>query len=415
MRALRLSRARPEVLHYVRREFECPACAAKGHPPKPRFPAALPRTYRFNETLGLDLFEIESPDNSKIVFCNMVCWGTLYQWCILVVDKTAETVAKCVAERWIQYFGPQLVIIADQGKEFVGTQFKEFTNANSILLHIIDVRAPWQNGRTERHGDIYKKIFERARWLHSPSSPMALQRLTMECNAAKNRLSNRSGYSPLQRVFGIGHRLPADLTSDDINGPDPVYDLAAADASFEESRQIREAAMKAHARDRIKDSVRARPRTQTVLELMTSSWCGRQTRHRNVAGGLDQVCALVHIEAVYGSTCVDHCGSAASFSANWLLRKSLEVLEIQNQLLDDMKAEVQEFPGRRVYTDAEREGSPPSDADKQPVAPRGIQEEEDRNSALVPVLSQVTSPPPSLPELDSESHHNLREALQSGQ
>ena len=153
------------------------------------------------------------------------------------MDKTAETVAKCVAERWILNFWSSVVIIGDQGKEFVGTQFKEFTNANSILLHIIDVRAPWQNGRTERHGDIYKKIFERARWLHSPSSSVALQRLAMECNAAKNRLSNRSGYSPLQRVFGIGHRLPADLTSDDMYGPDPIYDLAATDASFEESRQ----------------------------------------------------------------------------------------------------------------------------------------------------------------------------------
>ena len=61
LRALRLSRARPEVLHYVRREFECPACAAKGHLPKPRLPAALPRTFRFNEALGVDLFEIESP------------------------------------------------------------------------------------------------------------------------------------------------------------------------------------------------------------------------------------------------------------------------------------------------------------------------------------------------------------------
>ena len=77
-----------------------------------------------------------------------------------------------------------------------------------------------------------------------------------------------------------------------------------------------------------------------------------------------------------------------------------------------MKAEFQEFPGRRVYTDVEREGIPPSDADKQPVAPRGVQEEEDRNSALVPTLPQVTSPSPSLPELDSESHHSLREALQ---
>ena len=86
----------------------------------------------------------------------------------------------------------------------------------AFFLHIIDVRAPWQNGWTQRHGDIYKKIFERARWLHSPSSSVALQRLAMECNAAKNRMSNRSGYSPLQRVFGIGHRLPADLTSDDM-------------------------------------------------------------------------------------------------------------------------------------------------------------------------------------------------------
>ena len=50
LRALLLSRARPEVLDFVRRDFECPACAAKGHPPKPGLPAALPRTFRFNET-----------------------------------------------------------------------------------------------------------------------------------------------------------------------------------------------------------------------------------------------------------------------------------------------------------------------------------------------------------------------------
>ena len=74
--------------------------------------------------------------------------------------------------------------------------------------------------------------------MHSPSSPLALQHFAVECNAAKNRLSNRSGYSPVQRVFGIGHRLPADLTSDDVYAPDPVCDLAATGASCEESRQI---------------------------------------------------------------------------------------------------------------------------------------------------------------------------------
>ena len=92
----------------------------------------MPRTFRFNETLGVDLFEFESADGSKIVFCNMVCWGTLYQLCIPFLNKTAVTVARCIAERWIQYFGFPLLIIVNQRKEFVGTQFKEFTNANSI-------------------------------------------------------------------------------------------------------------------------------------------------------------------------------------------------------------------------------------------------------------------------------------------
>ena len=48
-------------------------------------------------------------------------------------------------------------------------------------------------------------------------------------------------------MFGIGHSLPADLTGDDIYAPEPIDDLAATDASSEESRQICEAAMKAHA------------------------------------------------------------------------------------------------------------------------------------------------------------------------
>ena len=189
------------------------------------------RTQRASSKLGVDLFEIESPDGSKIVFCNMVCWGTLYQLCIPVLDKTAGTVAKCIAERCIYYFCPLVLILADQGKEFVGTQFKEFTNANSILLHTMDVRAPWQHGRTERHGDIYKRIFERARWMHLSYGMQCCQESTVQ----------PFRHSPLQRVFGTGHRLPADLTSDDVHAPDIVYDLAATDESFEESRQIREA------------------------------------------------------------------------------------------------------------------------------------------------------------------------------
>ena len=138
----------------------------------------------------------------------------------------------------------------------------------------------------------------------SPSGPDALQRLAMECNAAKNRLSNRSGYSPLQRVFGISDRLPADLTSDDIYAQDPIYDFAATDTSFEESRQIREAAMKAHGevsiRDRIEDAVRARPRTQTVLRADYVIMVWKTNPPSSAVDGLVQECALGLTVVVYG-------------------------------------------------------------------------------------------------------------------
>ena len=78
-------------------------------------------------------------------------------------------------------------------------------------------------------------------------------------------------------------------------------------------------------------------------------------------------------------------------------------LEVQNQLLVDMKTEFQEFPGRRVYTDVEREGILPKDVDHPSAAPRVVEEEEDRTTALLPTVPILTSPPPSIPEIDSES------------
>ena len=97
LRALRLSRARPEVLHYVRREFECAASAPKGHPPKPRLPAALPRTFRFNETLGLDLFEIESPSatwcvGARCTNCVFLLWTRLLRLWQSVVQSGGSSI-----------------------------------------------------------------------------------------------------------------------------------------------------------------------------------------------------------------------------------------------------------------------------------------------------------------------------------
>ena len=115
--------------------------------------------------------------------------------------------------------------------------------------------------------------------------------------------------------------------------------------------------------------------------LTTSLWYGRRTRHRSVAGGLDQVCALGRI---------DLCGSAA-VQCKMAPTEEHRGTEIQNQLLDDMKAEFQEFSGRRVFTDVEREDAPPENVHRPTAAPRAAAEEEDRASALIPTVPLSTS------------------------
>ena len=163
-------------------------------------------------------------------------------------------------------------------------------------------------------------------------------------------------------------------------------------------RQIREAAMKAHGevsiRDRIEDAVRARPRTQTVLRAddmimvwKTNPWVG------------PGVCIGTHRDSVW----VNMRGSlwkCSQLQCKLATTEESRGLEVQNQLLDDMTAEFQEFPGRRVYTDVECEGDPPKDVDRPSAAPRAVEEEKDRASALMPTVPLMTSPPPSLPEID---------------
>jgi hypothetical protein len=121
LRALRFGRANPDVLSYVRKEFRCEACAARGTLPKSRRPAALPRTFTFNQVVGINLVEVPSPSGGTTVCCNMICWGTLFQLVVPVTDKSAagaET-AQCFVDNWVRYFGPPSVLVADQGREFM--------------------------------------------------------------------------------------------------------------------------------------------------------------------------------------------------------------------------------------------------------------------------------------------------------
>ena len=77
-RLLRRGNARPEVAAWVRRNFKCEECEAHQQP-KARRPAAIPKTYRFNHVVGLDLVEVKNFSGEKHYWLNCICWGTSFQ------------------------------------------------------------------------------------------------------------------------------------------------------------------------------------------------------------------------------------------------------------------------------------------------------------------------------------------------
>ena len=123
---------------------------------------------------------------------------------------------------------PELLIF-DQGLEFTENEFTKYVANHACLHHSIDSQSPWQQGRTERAGGSLKEdirsLVEEVGIVTQEEAELSLASAV----EARNRYTNRSGYSAHQQVFGSTLRLPVSLMSDD---PIDRY-LVATDPSTE--------------------------------------------------------------------------------------------------------------------------------------------------------------------------------------
>ena len=62
-RALRMARARSEVVNYVKKEFHCSQCEAQR--PSAARPACLPRTFEASHTVGVDVVYFPGPQSQR--------------------------------------------------------------------------------------------------------------------------------------------------------------------------------------------------------------------------------------------------------------------------------------------------------------------------------------------------------------
>lgn len=158
-------------------------------------------------------------------------------------------------------FGPPQVLVTHPGKEFSAT-FQKKAMAFGIVMYQTAARAPWQQGKTERHGGHFKQLFEKARSEIVVTNPQELKALTIKVEQAKNRYANRSGFSPVQRQIGQWPRVPGDILSD--QGMDPGLIGGALTDDLERLHAMRRIAQKAfaevNAQDVAKRAMRGRSR-----------------------------------------------------------------------------------------------------------------------------------------------------------
>ena len=169
VRFMRAARIRGEIIRWAYQEFTCPACQARSRPKAAR-PAAIPRTYQPGRVLGIDLIFLPEVGGERLFpALSMVDWGSNYQMVERVTDKQPGTIWSTLWSTWGRTFGLPEVIISDAGKEF-SSQFMQLAASHGIVTQTIAARAPWQNGRTERHGAHYKELLEKAREEALPTS-----------------------------------------------------------------------------------------------------------------------------------------------------------------------------------------------------------------------------------------------------
>lgn len=226
VRALRHAKVREDVIAWIKAHFVRPICSARPRA-TPARPGHLLRALEFNQVVGLDLFFCEV-EGELLTFVNCLCWGTNFQQVALSPSKTAEDVKKTFCNEWIKHYGPPVLLVCDQGAEFIGKDFQNTICSVGVAIHFTDSQSPWQNGRTEKAGGVWKEKFQ-AVMSATAATKEEVPIVIAEVVSSRNRFMDRYGFSPMQRVFGRSLRLPASLMSSDAYDRE-LEELAANDA-----------------------------------------------------------------------------------------------------------------------------------------------------------------------------------------
>ena len=135
------------------------------------------------------------------------------RFCVAKVirDKRASTIVKGVMTSWVAMFGPPKRTLSDNGGEFNNDEFRAMGDSLGIRVMNTAAEAPFSNGICERLNSVLGRSVKKIR----EDSGCSIEEALAWAVSARNCLSNFTGFSPNQMVFGSNPCLP-NVMKDDL-------------------------------------------------------------------------------------------------------------------------------------------------------------------------------------------------------
>ena len=223
-------------------DMKCPTCIANQKPKLSR-PSSLKPELDFNDKIFLDGVSWTSKQGQSYHFYHFLDQATNYHVAIPAPSRTAEQAIQKTMEAWLQWAGPPNMLVTDPATEFTSEAYQEFLQKNDIKGITTSPNAHWQNGRSERHGDILQNMLTKIDIDQPITTFQEFHQALIQSTHAKNTLSIRRGYSPEILVFGKSSKLPGSvISSDDMAAHESANREDAYGVHFRRNLALREKA-----------------------------------------------------------------------------------------------------------------------------------------------------------------------------
>ena len=217
------------------REYACEACLKRQRPRAARI-VALASAKAFGDVVDMDTYHIKHGTKKYKVLALMDEY-TRYEVDHLIKKETSGNVVRSSVKGWVNTFGAMRMLRTDMAGAHMSQRLKDFCTAYHVKLQLIPEGAHHRLGALERNHAVRREqigiFLER-----NPSYDVA-KSVTVTC-AARNRLHNARGYSPVQRVFGSQPRLPGGLDEE-------YFSIAENDSRTQEGKVLEDMRMRADA------------------------------------------------------------------------------------------------------------------------------------------------------------------------